>query len=141
MPSGNVIYSNLPLQIVLYINRWYGLFYFVVSFVLYIYKSLAMPYPSNYLAGEVMGLVLFMLVECCRLPLGSYGNKTEQTGPTLGFAVVSVASGIAVVYYLNLQLYVIFFDYIFSGIYLACIGVELFLSLVAAIVFYRHPQV
>ena len=107
MPSGNKIISSIPLQVLIYFNSWYALLYYVLNFILFIYKSLALPYPGSYLAGEVIGLVLMLLVDLMRLPLGNRGNKTEQAGPTVLFLILSLGLGIGCAYYIVLETFVL----------------------------------
>ena len=141
MPVGQKIVSSLPLQVLLDFNYWYCYIYYVLNYILYIYKSLILPYPQSYLGGEVAGIVLMMLLECCRIAVGNRGNKTEQAGPTGLFILLTLALAVGCVYYITLQTFVLFIDLILNGIYIVFLGLEVILGVFAAITFYRFVQV
>jgi hypothetical protein len=140
-PSGHRIISSLPLQVLMYFNAWYAFIFYILNYVLFIYKSLALPYPQNYLGGEVAGIVLMMLLEMTRLPLGYRGNKTEQSAPTLLFCLLTIGLGVGCAYFVALQTFVLFVDLILNGIYFVFLGLEIVLALFAAFSFYRNVSV
>eukprot|EP00698_Gefionella_okellyi_P022805 TRINITY_DN7614_c0_g1_i1.p1 TRINITY_DN7614_c0_g1~~TRINITY_DN7614_c0_g1_i1.p1 ORF type:complete len:141 (+),score=14.54 TRINITY_DN7614_c0_g1_i1:138-560(+) len=139
MAQGIKIVSSLPLQICLFFNGWDDVIYFVMGAILFAYKAIMLPYPANVFGVEVGFFSVFCLVDIARLFIGDKGNKTEQTMPTVWFVVLSVITGIGGVYYMQLQVFVLFTDLILGIIYLAFVGAEILFGVFTAINFSRIP--
>jgi transmembrane protein 216 len=63
--------SSLPLQILLYFNRWLTLFYCIIELGSMIYKGVLLPYPPGVYGGELTWVILYGLVEIPRNFLGT----------------------------------------------------------------------
>ncbi|XP_057235869.1 transmembrane protein 80 isoform X2 [Malurus melanocephalus] len=63
------ILSSLPLQILLYVNGIYYIFYFLASLAMIIYKSQVFSYPDDFLAPDLSVLFLMAILEVPRLYL------------------------------------------------------------------------
>ena len=123
-------------QILLFFNGVWLVLFWAIMLGVFIWKGVVLPYPpGNRLAGEVVLLFAHGVVEFCRLLLGSKGNKTEQKTLILLFVVLSLVSALVNVFYFILQTYVLRLDFIINIVSLVFIGLELILSLVAAITF------
>ncbi|CAB4041222.1 transmembrane 216-like, partial [Paramuricea clavata] len=61
--------SSLPLQVLLHLNVWYYVVFWVAELLLYVYKGVILPYPNqgSTLALEIILLFLFALIEAVRL--------------------------------------------------------------------------
>ena len=138
-PAGN---SNLPLQVLIFLNGWYDVVYVVVMQALYIWKGAELPYPgslSSIMALEVCLVFVLGVLEYCRLFLASRGNKTERYLPLVFSIVLALPCGYLFFYYLYQQLYVSRLDVIINSIGLAFVGLELLLSLVTVFTLLKAP--
>ena len=138
-PAGN---SNLPLQVLIFLNGWYDVVYVVVMQALYIWKGAELPYPgslSSIMALEVCLVFVLGVLEYCRLFLASRGNKTERYLPLVFSIVLALPCGYLFFYYLAQQLYVSRLDVIINSIGLAFVGLELLLSLVTVFTLLKAP--
>ena len=100
-----------------------------------------MPYPEGLLGLEISIIVAYLLVDKARMRISSRGNKTEMITPLAGGIILALFVGIFHGYYLLGQAYVLRVDQVIHGIGLACVIIELLLSIVAAVSFLSAPQV
>ncbi|CAM9228589.1 unnamed protein product [Ascophyllum nodosum] len=131
------ILSSLPLEVLLYFNRWFSASFFVLAMCTYVYKGWRFYYPVGALELEISTTFLYALVETMRLFLASKGNKAEQINPlamSLGLAAPVV---LLYAYSLSLQTYVLRLDVIVATIGLVFVGSESLLSVGTAYHFYR----
>ena len=136
------IRSSLPLQMLFFFNGWYDVLWVLVMLALYIWKSAELPYPpeiSGALALEITLVFVLAMLEYARLFLGSRGNKTEQTGPLLLFALLSAPALTINLYYLLLQVYVTRLDVIMNAISISLLCLELVLALLTILNFMGSP--
>merc|ERR1711907_729155 len=86
--------SSLPLEILLYFNKWYNVVYFILMTVMLIYKiAIDLPYPHNgFIALEWCLLVLYGFIEYFRLFMGSKGNLTRRALPVVFFLILSAVA-------------------------------------------------
>ena len=69
--------SSLPLQMLVYFNWRFIIFFFFANLFLFTFKSLRYYYPDNLLGWELTTVFLYVFVEFTRLLLVSRGNKTN----------------------------------------------------------------
>ena len=62
--------SSLPLQIALFFHGFYSIALVVVTLLLFIYKSVMLPYPPGYIGLEVTFVFLYGIVEWIRIRQG-----------------------------------------------------------------------
>lgn len=62
--------ASLPLQILIYFDQLYCIFYFLIAFVLYIYKAYTLTYPRNAIGAEIVGVLFFAFYQYLRLMVG-----------------------------------------------------------------------
>lgn len=98
--------SNLLLQVIIYFNGWYDVFYFLVMLALYVWKGVTLPYPAQLggmLALEICLLFLLGALEYARLLLAARGNKTERATPLIVSLLLSFPNAYIFFYYLFQQ--------------------------------------
>lgn len=127
--------SSVPLQILLYINGFYYIFYFLATLAMIVYKSQVFSYPDNFLAPDLMLLFIMAILEALRLYLGSKGNLTEEEAPLGLSLVITVGSVILSVYFLIWQTYVLKADVIINAVLLFTYGLESVLQVLAIAAF------
>ena len=123
--------SNLPLQVLLYLNGWYDVLYTVLMLLLYLWKGTTFPYPGDLgslLVLEVCLVVALAVLEYFRIFLASRGNKAEKTAPLVVSDVISLVCALSFFYFLYWQIYVTRADVVLGCIGLAFIGLELIAS-------------
>ncbi|XP_076336233.1 transmembrane protein 216-like isoform X1 [Tachypleus tridentatus] len=138
--GNNRILSSLPYQILLVFGGWYYILYSIVTFLLFVYKGLILPYPVKNVVCEVVLLTFLCGVEGTRLFLGKKGNLTERTMSVILSLVLTVPAIIGVVYFLRWQTYVLWIELILGAILLVVQGLQSVFGLFSAITFARAPQ-
>ncbi|XP_041572228.2 transmembrane protein 80 isoform X1 [Taeniopygia guttata] len=129
------ILSSLPLQILLYVNGIYYIFYFLATLAMIIYKSQVFSYPDDFLAPDLAVLFLMAILEMPRLYLGFKGNLTEAEVP-LGLSLgLTVGSVLLCVYLLLWQTYVLWADVLLNAVLLSAYGLESGLKVTAIAAF------
>ncbi|XP_058705819.1 transmembrane protein 80 isoform X1 [Poecile atricapillus] len=129
------ILSSLPLQILLYVNGIYYIFYFLATLAMIIYKSQVFSYPDDLLAPDLAVLFLMAILEVPRLYLGFKGNLTEAEAP-LGLSLgLTVGSVVLCVYLLLWQTYVLWADVLLNALLLSAYGLESGLKVMAIAAF------
>ena len=63
--------ASLPLQVMIYFDQLYCIFYFIIAFILYIYKGYTLTYPRNAIGAEIVGVFFFAFYQYIRLFVGS----------------------------------------------------------------------
>ncbi|NXG56282.1 TMM80 protein, partial [Hemiprocne comata] len=127
--------SSVPLQMLLYINGVYYIFYFLATLAMIVYKSQVFSYPDDFLAPDLVLLFMMAILEVLQLYLGSKGNLTEEEAP-LGLSLAAtVGSVLLSVYFLVWQTYVLRADVIISAVLLFTHGLEAALKVIAIAAF------
>ena len=108
--------SSLTLQILLYFDWYFSIFFFIVTIILLFYKTYGLPYPSSVWELEFVLLLLFWAWQMIKIDLGSRGNRTETNVTTLMFVLLTIPSIFAFVFYLRLQTYVLVIEVILNAI-------------------------
>uniref|UniRef100_A0A8C5MX19 Transmembrane protein 80 n=1 Tax=Leptobrachium leishanense TaxID=445787 RepID=A0A8C5MX19_9ANUR len=135
--KSSLVLSSVPLQILLYINVVYYVFYFLASLLMIIYKSQVLSYPDSNLALDLGLLFVMAILESARLYLGTKGNLTEEELP-LGFSLILSAGNIILsVYFIVWQTYILRADVILNAILLVLCGLEVILELFTIAAFFR----
>ena len=62
--------SSLPLQMLIYFNWHFIVFYFFINLALFTFKAARYYYPGSYLGWDIVIIFLYALVEGTRLLLG-----------------------------------------------------------------------
>ncbi|EKX52169.1 hypothetical protein GUITHDRAFT_150704 [Guillardia theta CCMP2712] len=127
--------SSLPLQILIFFNGCYSTLFFLVTLALLIWKGVEFPYPAGRLPWEIILLFVYIVVEACRLFIGSKGNKTENWPMILMLIILSCFSALANVFYINFQTYVLRLDLIFNSISFAFVGLEIIFGIFSIVRF------
>ncbi|KFO86196.1 Transmembrane protein 80, partial [Buceros rhinoceros silvestris] len=127
--------SSLPLQILLYANGLYFIFYVLATLAMIVYKSQVFSYPEEFLAPDLTLLSVMAILEALRLYLGWKGNLTEEEA-LLGFSlVITVGNVILSVYFLVWQTYVLKADVILNAVLLLTYGLVSVLKVMAIAAF------
>ncbi|XP_007885617.1 transmembrane protein 216 [Callorhinchus milii] len=129
------VLSLMPLEVLLFLNSWYYAVYFVAEILLFIYKSLLLPYVSPNLTLDLVMLFLFLGIEVIRIFFGSKGNLCQRKLPLSISLGLLAPSALMAVYYMLLQTYVLRVELIINAILLVFYVLELILVLVALISF------
>ncbi|KAL2077236.1 hypothetical protein ACEWY4_026740 [Coilia grayii] len=131
-------YSNDAVPMVLlYLNSWYFATFFIAECLMFIYKGVTLPYPSQNLILDVVLLFLYLGLEILRLFYGWKGNLCER-GLAMSVSIgVLVPCTVLSVYYLLLQTFVLRLEFILNAILLCFYGLELILGIMCMTTFSR----
>uniref|UniRef100_A0A8D3A2Y8 Transmembrane protein 216 n=1 Tax=Scophthalmus maximus TaxID=52904 RepID=A0A8D3A2Y8_SCOMX len=77
-PGNQPILSSTPLQVLLYLNCWYFAAFYLAEILMFIYKGISLPYPSENLVLDVVLLLVFLGLEMLRIFYGWKGNLCES---------------------------------------------------------------
>ena len=95
----------------IYFDRIYTVLVFVFEMIMFILKDTYLVYPSGTIAPEIVGMFFLLILQLVRLHLGSIGNKTEISMYLLYSIFLVIPVGVAYLYYIRFQLYVLWFDF------------------------------
>ena len=123
--------SSLPLQVLIFFNWHFVVFFFFVNLALLVYKSVAYYYPVYYLGWDIAIDFLYAIIESTRLLLASKANKTSQMIYMLESLLLGCAVIVAHAYYITLQTYVLRVDLVINSIAFFVVGLEMILGLIA----------
>ena len=129
--------SSLPLQILLYFDWYFWVFYGVFTIILLIYKSYELPYPNHVFLLEFFFLLIFWAWLMMKIFLGSKGNKTETYITTVFFTIVNIPSLIAFGFFFYFQTYVLVIEVILNGIGAAFWLIEIPFGIIYACIFWN----
>ena len=121
--------SSIALEIFVFIHKIYIYIYNIVLFCLFIFKRYAFDYPYQYIIPEVIAAIILLFFNIFRLRLTSIGNKTERALILLFAVLLGVVILVGYIYFMWLQIYVTYFDVIFSVIGLIITVFELLFSI------------
>ena len=71
--------SSLSLQILIFFNYHYTVFFFILNLCLFTYKSINFYYPSNFLGWDLFTVFCYLLIDETRLMLGKNINMSTCT--------------------------------------------------------------
>jgi len=94
--------SSITLATILYLDNFYGWFYFIAELFIFIYKGYGLYYPPEIIGLEVAGLILFWITFMGRIETGIMGNKTENSGPLSYFVILCLIGGFGYAYFMSL---------------------------------------
>ncbi|XP_040184561.1 transmembrane protein 80 [Rana temporaria] len=135
--KSSLVLSSVPLQILLYVNVVYYVFYFLATLLMIIYKSQAFSYPDSNLALDLGLLFLMVILESVRLYLGTMGNLTEEELPLGSSLILTIGNVFLSVYFLVWETYILRADLIINGILLVLYGLEAILEFFTIATFFR----
>ena len=123
---------QLPLESLLYVNRFFSLGFFFYNLSIFTYKALRLPSTQNLMAWNFCSMFLYSIVDFNRLKICSKGNRFSRMNLLLfGLLFTFILVGLHV-YYL-LQAYVIRLDIVMNVIGLILLGLEI--SLIGFVTF------
>lgn len=95
--------ASLPLQMLIYYNQYVIFMYAIIMIIGFIYKSDVLPYPSDLLGWECTAFVMFLIIDVCRLFIGSKGNRTRNVVTTSTFMILTIPVIIGNVFFTQWQ--------------------------------------
>ncbi|KAI8894264.1 hypothetical protein BC833DRAFT_624115 [Globomyces pollinis-pini] len=108
------IRSSLPLQILIDLHGYFYGFFWIATLLLLCYKGNVFEYSGASFQLEVLLLFPWLVIEVCRLFLGSRGNKLEELSPTIIFVVLTFFS--LIIYFFFVIWQSLLFDTILGAI-------------------------
>jgi len=90
MANDMAVRSSLPLQILLYLNQWYLVFWLIIEALCFVFKGQTLPYASDVLGGEIALFIILFFVDLFRIYFGTKGNLTERNIGVLISIIVAV---------------------------------------------------
>uniref|UniRef100_A0A7S0T2H8 Transmembrane protein 216 n=1 Tax=Mantoniella antarctica TaxID=81844 RepID=A0A7S0T2H8_9CHLO len=120
---------SLSLEVFLYFGKLWDVVFWVLTFLLFVYKGVKLPYPPGAYQLEFAYLFLYLLVEPARLFLGSKGNKTRTAGPLYASVALGVFVLLLHVYYVVGQTFILRADFVVNIIAIGFVGMQMLLSL------------
>ncbi|XP_065058267.1 transmembrane protein 216-like isoform X1 [Rhopilema esculentum] len=134
--------SSLPLQVLMFLNVYYFIFFWVCELLLYIYKGSILPFPNQggILALEIILLFLLAALESLRLFFGYKGNLAERKISLIYSIFLAVPVIFCQLYLILWQTYVLRIEIVICAVALVFIGFEIILSGAMIWTFQRHES-
>ncbi|KAM8733784.1 transmembrane protein 216 isoform 2-T2 [Acanthopagrus schlegelii] len=136
-PGSQPILSSTPLQVLFYLNSWYFAAFYLAEILMFIYKGILLPYPSDNLVLDVVLLLLFLGLETLRIFYGWKGNLCERSLASCVSLFILIPCVALAVYYLLLQTFVLRLELLLSAVLLCFYGLEFLLGLLSVSAFSR----
>ncbi|XP_034546083.1 transmembrane protein 216 isoform X1 [Notolabrus celidotus] len=136
-PGSQPILSSAPLQVLFYLNCWYFAAFYLAEVLMFIYKGILLPYPSDNLVLDVVLLLLFLALETLRIFYGWKGNLCERSLASCASLFILLPCAALAVYYLLLQTFVLRLEFILSSVLLCFYALEFLLGLLSVSSFSR----
>jgi hypothetical protein len=133
--TAKVTQSSLPLQMLIYFNWHYIVFYFWINLALLTFKAARYYYPGRYLGWDIVIIFLYVIVEATRLLFASKGNKTSQIAPLITSIILALPIIVMHAYYIELQTYVLRVDVVINAIAFFMLGSEVIVSILVLVSF------
>ena len=159
MANELAVRSSLPLQILLYLNQWYYVFWLLIEALVFVFKGQTLPFADGVLGGEIALFIILYFVDLFRIYFTTKGNLTERNfGLIVGlFITIPCIAGfylffftfkeyfkhlivnliLGTLYFILWQHYVLRIEFIINIIQLVFLGFEFLLIIIAIIVFAR----
>ncbi|KAM6923516.1 transmembrane protein 216, partial [Xenentodon cancila] len=131
------ISSSTSLQVLFYLNSWYFAAFYLAEILVFIYKGVLLPYPSDNLVLDVVLLLLFLGLETLRIFYGWKGNLCERSLSSCMSLLILLLCAALAVYYLLLQTFVLRLEFLLNAILLCFYGLEFLLGLLSISAFSR----
>ncbi|XP_026040482.1 transmembrane protein 216 isoform X1 [Astatotilapia calliptera] len=129
--------SNGELQVLFYLNSWYFAAFYLAEVLMFIYKGVLLPYPSDNLVLDVVLLLLFLALEILRIFYGWKGNLCERSLASCVSLFVLLPCTALAVYYLLLQTFILRLEFLLNAVLLCFYGLEFLLGLISISAFSR----
>ena len=134
--------SSLPLQVLLHLNVWYFLVFWITELLVYIYKGIILPYPNQdgTQALEIILLLMFATIESVRLFFGYKGNLAERKLAVVLSIFLTIPVLLLNLYLMLWQTYVLRLELILCSVLLVFFGLEFFIGFATLFVIQRHES-
>ncbi|XP_037531418.1 transmembrane protein 216 [Nematolebias whitei] len=133
----HAVLSSAPLQVLFYLNSWYFAAFYLAEVLIFIYKGILLPYPSDNLVLDVVLLLLFLALETLRIFYGWKGNLCERSLSSFLSLFILFPCAALAVYYLLLQTFVLRLEVLLSAVLLCFYGLEFLLGVISISAFSR----
>jgi hypothetical protein len=90
MANDLAIRSSLPLQVLLYLNQWYLVFWLLIEALCFVFKGQTLPFASGVLGGEIALFILLYFVDMFRIYFSTKGNLTERNLGLIISLIISI---------------------------------------------------
>ena len=90
MAKDLAVRSSLPLQILLYLNQWYLIFWLLIEALCFVFKGQILPFASGVLGGEIALFIILYFVDMFRIYFGTKGNLTERNANLIVSIIISI---------------------------------------------------
>lgn len=129
--------SSTTLHILLHVNIVFTIFWLILEILCFIFKLYHLSYPPNAFGIEIAMVIILSFNDFIRHFFGIKGNLVLKPILLIIFLLYSVFCSIGFVFFLVLQSFVQRVEILLSGIALALILIEVFLSIIVLILNYR----
>lgn len=133
--------SSIVLHILLRVNIYFTIFWFILEVPLLIFKYYHLPYASNAFGLEMSIIFMLCLNEFLRHFFGIKGNLIMKMGYLAISAVYGGFSMVGFIFFLVLQSYTQRVEILLSAIGLTLITIEIIFSIITMININRLPSV
>jgi hypothetical protein len=125
--------SSTVLHVLLYVNSYYTLCWFVVEILCFVFKSYHVVYATNALGEELAMIFILLSNEYLRQFFGMKGNLILTRGLFVLFILYGPVCMLGFIFFLVLQSYVQRVEILLAGIALVLIILELILCVMTMI--------
>jgi hypothetical protein len=122
------LYHTSAIEVLLYLDARYTVFFSMFGLSILTYKSLIVPYyPDQLLAWDFISIFLYALLNYVRISIFSRGNRFSKSN-LFGQGLVLTLFVVGLHCYWMLQYYVLRIDYIVNILGLFLVGAEILMG-------------
>ena len=125
--------SSYLFQLLLFYNRIFFLFYFIIEIILFVFKLNILTYPPTAAGIEISILVLSLFIGELRVFAGNVGNKSESSKFILFYIILTIFTLYSFIYFAFIQTYCLKLEVIFNMLGFSLNIIEIIFSLIAFI--------
>lgn len=113
-----MVQSSLIYEILLYLHYYYFTMFVIIELIVNIYKIITFPFEHGILLTEILIYLFLMQLEYMRIFFGRKGNLTRKENSIIVSIILTLPSGLGMLYILLWQSYVLRLEVILCSIQL-----------------------
>lgn len=135
-----MVQSSLIYAVLLYLHYYYFSMFVVAEFIINVYKIITLPFEHGILLTEILIYIFLMLLEYMRIFFGRKGNLTRKENSIVVSIILTLPSGLGMLYILLWQSYVLRLEVILCSIQLFLQFIEFVCSILCFTSFFVRAE-
>uniref|UniRef100_A0A8D9E1S7 Transmembrane protein 216 n=2 Tax=Cacopsylla melanoneura TaxID=428564 RepID=A0A8D9E1S7_9HEMI len=135
-----MVQTSVMFEILLYLHYFYFSMFVLAELVMNIYKMIVFPFEQGILLTEILIYIFLTLLEYMRIFFGRKGNLTRKENSLIASIILTIPSGLGMIYILLWQSYVLRLEAILCSIQLFLQALEFVCSILCFTSFFVRTE-